>query len=160
MTSLGKTRTTKTAAKAASSATNLTPSGRRTSFTNNPTSVTTSALLKDLVAKVSLLEKEVTTLKKTNKDLSIELNSLRERTDEQQNLINTIQAQNHATETGISVEQEEINSNIVIRGVEVKSDSPIESVLIAFKGLCSYLGVQDVPEFIPESINIVPSTNK
>lgn len=125
---------------------------RRPSITNKPNTIT--RIPEDKISQ------RVTDLERENSQFKCIIDQLRKELDEQKTQILILQNERRARDSDISVEQEDINSNIVIRGIEVQSDAPTESLSTAFSGLCSYLGVQDVPEFIPEAIDVVPSTNK
>lgn len=87
------------------------------------------------------------------------IEELRSELQEQRKQILILQKQNSAHTSEISLEQEELNNNIVIRGVEVSTDSPAESLSAVFSGLCSHLGVSNVSEFEPELIEVIASTS-
>lgn len=66
----------------------------------------------------------------------------------------------------VSKEQQELNSNIIIRGVEPSTDGKIEPNLV-YDSICDHLGIADDEAFTPISVDFIqtstvnrPTTNK
>lgn len=130
---------------------------QRTSFINK--SLTKLQANSSVKESVSTPTHRLTALERENAHFKRIIDELRSELNEQKNQIILLQRERNARDNGISLEQEEINNNIVVRGIEINSDSSPESLSAAFSGLCAHLGVENVPEFIPEALEIVPALN-
>lgn len=96
------------------------------------------------------LQSENAELKQLVTHLQVELSGLK---DQLTNLSRT-QA---AADTGVTIEQQDLNENIIIRGVEIKDDTPESELIAVYNGLRTHLGIVDTPEFDPVSIGIIPT---
>lgn len=61
------------------------------------------------------------------------------------------------TESGISIEQQEVNTNIVIRGIDLNENASEADLRKVFDGLRSHLEIADVTHLSPVNIKIVTS---
>lgn len=62
-----------------------------------------------------------------------------------------------ASESGTSLSQQEINTNIVIRGVDIKADTTESELRAIYGGIKAHLGVPDISELDPVSVKIISS---
>lgn len=131
-----------------SSVSNLTP-------TTTIKSSTTST--KEILERLVLLEGKFETLVAENQSLKLDVNALRTRCDEQQQLINVLNSAHIASEQGISTEQQQLNSNIIIRGIEIGEDTPPETIPTIFDNLCKHIGIECLGELKPVSIEVLDS---
>lgn len=93
---------------------------------------------KDLKSNVSGLRKEVSDLRS---DVKL-LNSHKE-------------TRELASANGISLEQQVINSNVVVRGIEVSEDSNQSELLDIYKKISTHLGVSDTNELAAVSAKVL-----
>ncbi|KAJ6647942.1 hypothetical protein Bhyg_03167 [Pseudolycoriella hygida] len=84
------------------------------------------------------------TVKQTVAKLNSELEQLKTRNDQSQPLIDS------------TSEQQEINSNIIIRGVDVSVNTTASELSEIYEGIRNHLEISDVAEFDPISINLLP----
>lgn len=133
--------------RSSKSSTSSTVIDKRSSLLNNTPAQSRESVLNKFEVRLKTLEEENCRFKELIEELRTELS-------EHKKEISLLKSQALSTESGISVAQEEINRNIVIRGLEITSESTPESVSTAFVGLCSHLGISSL-EFEPESIEVV-----
>lgn len=119
------------------------------------TQTNNALLLKNIAEKVALLEQEVDTLKKCNTELVSQVSVLKEKSDEQQKVIQAFQLQNEALEGGISLEQQSVNTNVIIRGVQ---NAPNENVTAIYENICEHLGIAEEQEFKSATIEVAQSS--
>lgn len=143
-------------AKSANISTNTV--SNRTSINNNKTIVSAQTSKITPKAPESRLSERISAVELENAQLKTIIEDLRSELREQSKQILLLQRQSSAQASEISVEQEELNSNIVIRGVEVYSDSSTELLSAVFSGLCSHIGITNVSDFEPELIEVIPPT--
>lgn len=55
------------------------------------------------------------------------------------------------------LDQQEINSNIVIRGVEVNDNTSTAELTNVYEGIRTHLGISDISELAPVSVSLIPS---
>lgn len=118
------------------------------------------AVLSDLKIKVRDTEIVCKRVSDENTDLKVEISALKAQ------LVNQSQQQSQLSETPqqeidekriVSTEQQEVNSNIIIRGVELTSDSDTEPSRI-YNSIRSHFGIADDEAFNPLSVNLVPTS--
>lgn len=64
-----------------------------------------------------------------------------------------------ATSVNSSTDQQDINTNIIIRGVDVSESASLPELTTIYEGIRSHLEVSDVAEFDPVSISLLPSNS-
>lgn len=99
----------------------------------------------ELEAQCTRLTKENEDLKKSVADLNSEIGRIKLTTS--------------AIDTGISKEQEELNANVIIRGVEVRENAEESELLTVYNKICTHLGIVDSPEHEPITAKILSSNN-
>lgn len=106
--------------------------------------------------KQNELEKKAEELTSENLSLKSELNTLK---SELNDLRRKSNQNSQATDTakGVSVEQQELNSNIIIRGVDSSSDSAIEPGCI-YNSIRGHLGIASDDDFNPISVEFIPTS--
>lgn len=107
------------------------------------------AALESLVEKLST---ENTVLRQSVSSLQVEVSLCKSQLEQQQ-------VSSTAAGNNISLDQEQFNTNIVIRGVDVKEDTPESDLLAVYEGIRKHLDIADVTEFTPESITVLPSAS-
>lgn len=93
-------------------------------------------------------------------DLSNTVKSLNVTVAEQREVINSYEVTAEASVNGVTVEQERINNNIVIRGLEIEEDTD-ESVLVqTFENICTHIGISSEGDLKPVSVTTLASKSK
>lgn len=103
----------------------------------------------ELKGKFSELSSEVTLLKSESINLRAEVKQLQSQ----------IETQKQSSVNDITFEQQRINSNIIIRGVEVEANANKDHLLDTFNQIRSHLGVSEVSDFEPVDIGFLPTNN-
>lgn len=62
-------------------------------------------------------------------------------------------------ESGVSQEQQELNTNIIIRGIKLKEDTPETKLRKVYSGICNFLGIADTDDFEPVQVSLLPPTS-
>lgn len=110
--------------------------------------------LSALETSFNQLSTENATLRETVVNLQSELSQLRDQNERPR-------PSNNPTENRSALDQQEINSNIVIRGIDVNDSTPAADLTAIYEGIRSHLGVSDIAELDPVSISLVsPNTAK
>lgn len=121
---------------------------------NNPTDDKVSALELRLMASIvelcHQLKVENSDLRYTVTQLQSDLANLRDQ------VVNFNRVQT-CVESGISLDQQELNTNIIIRGINLKEDAQEYELCAIYSGIRTHLGIAHVSEFDPVCITIVPS---
>lgn len=65
-----------------------------------------------------------------------------------------------STNDGISLEQQEVNSNIIIRGVELNKDATESDLIAVYQKICAHLGATGTPDLEPVEASILTSNQK
>lgn len=65
-----------------------------------------------------------------------------------------------STNDGISFEQQEVNSNIIIRGVELNKDVTESDFIAVYQKICTHLGAAGAPELEPVEASILTSNSE
>lgn len=106
--------------------------------------------LTSLETLVSQLTSENSELRKTVASLQLEVEQCNNRA--QQHRSSAI-----ASETNVSLDQQDLNSNIVIRGVDVKEDTSESHLLAVYEGLRSHLNISSEADLAPISVTVLSS---
>lgn len=88
------------------------------------------------------LQSELTETKRQSEQLRLELDELKN--EESSDL------------KKVSRSQEELNSNIIIRGAEVNENTPESELLAVYEGIRNYLDISGASEFDPVSVSLIP----
>lgn len=110
-----------------------------------------------LESRVSDLESIVARLTSENTDLREAVSTLQADIALCKNRLDEDQRSAQAAERKVSLKQEELNSNIVIRGVDVGSNPTNSDLLAVFEGIRSHLNVSGIDELTPVSVTQFPS---
>lgn len=106
------------------------------------------------------MEEITTSLVNRIDTLSETITSLKETVVEQRKVIETFEETVEASSTGVSIEQERINNNIVIRGLEVEESSSESALLATFENICTHIGISAKEELRPVSATLTASKSK
>lgn len=96
----------------------------------------------------STLVEQVNTLSETIKSLNLTV-------AEQRVVINSYEETAEASINGISVEQERINNNIVVRGLLFEESVEESTLISAFENICTHIGVSSESELKPVSAKVI-----
>lgn len=96
-------------------------------------------------------------LEKSNLELHSEVKELKTVVSNQKELIDRFELTSQASERGVSVEQEQLNCNIVIRGLDTTQQSSKEDLLNIYEGLRSHLQVSDESDLDPVELEVLPA---
>jgi len=107
--------------------------------------------------RISALEVLVSQLVSVNSDLRQTISNLQTEVTQCKNLIQQHQSSVIASENNISLDQQDLNTNIVIRGVDVKEDTPESELLSVYEGLRSHLKISGEADLAPVSVAILSS---
>lgn len=144
-----------------STSTSTPPIVRQSTSTSTPATQTLKlsesiqSLEKRVVALESLIEQLTTeniALRESVSSLQIEVSSCKSQLEQQQ-------SSSAAVDNNISLEQQQLNTNIVIRGVDVKEDTSKSELLAVYEGIRHHLNVADVAEFTPVSLTVLPAVS-
>lgn len=139
-----------------------TPTSTRLSISSNsaPKTLTPQqTLINQLLNRVSTLEELTSTLVDRIDTLSETVKSLSLTVAEQRIVIETFETRAEASLNGVSVEQEKINNNVVIRGLEIEEDTTESLLIEKFEKICAHIGVSTETELKPLSAHILPSSS-
>lgn len=155
------------AARTRASAKQSTSTSRRESIQNNSRTTTATIVKRSSLqapitpnnSSVQLAEllTRVSALEKANTELRIEVVELKAIVTGQEATIRTFKLATEANTRGVSIEQEEINSNIVIRGLETTENSSHEELSCIYDGLRAHLSVSGVSELDPVELRVLPA---
>lgn len=110
--------------------------------------------------KVNNLESRLSTLETLVSQLTTENTELRLIVTKLQSELTEIERRSpapHESDAGISAEQLEINTNIVIRGIPLKGTTPESELRVVYEGIRSHLNISDCAEFEPVSLTVLAS---
>lgn len=107
----------------------------------------------------SLNEKDVNNieLKTTVTELTSDIKSLNSRIDQHNEQFQETQT---LAEKGISFEQQKLNTNIIIRGVEVRNSASKQDLFDIYNRLREHLGLTNIVEFEAVSVNLLSNNCK
>lgn len=116
--------------------------------------------VRSLESRLSALEALVSQLTSENSDLRQTVTNLQTEVTLCKN-----QAEHHQTsttaittpESNILLDQQDLNSNIVIRGVDAKIDTPESDLIAVYEGIRAHLDITDVADLAPVSVTVLPS---
>lgn len=112
-----------------------------------------------LEPRLTALEALITKLSAENSELLQTVNNLQLELTQFKNQIEQQRAAVSSTENNISLDQQELNTNIVIRGVEVKEDTPTSELLAVYEGLRSHLNISNEADLLPVSVSVLKSNS-
>lgn len=125
---------------------------------------TAAAQNKNLSDTVSLLESRITSLEALVSQLSSENIELRQTVASVQLEVTQINNQPQpyrssaiASDINISSDQQDLNTNIVIRGIDAKGDTPESELLTVYEGLRTHLNISNEADLDPVSVTVLPS---
>ncbi len=108
------------------------------------------------------LESKVESLQKHNKQLTAENTELKAEVFNIKSEILELKTQHHRfkktqveIERGISIEQQEINSNVIIRGVDIEENANKDQLIATFNQIRSHLGVAKIDDFEAVDIGVL-----
>lgn len=104
--------------------------------------------------KVNELETHCSRLITENRDLKSEFTNLEFSLKQE---VDKVRSATSASDNGISFEQQELNANIVIRGVEVKEEANETELLTVYQKICANLGIANTPDFQPVAAKLLSS---
>lgn len=110
--------------------------------------------------QISALVTRLSALEKANSELQGEVKELKETVSSQKVIIDKFVLLSSAEEKGISAEQEEINKNIVIRGIDLP-ETPTDQFLVdTFNNIRSHIGIEGEDDISPlGAVLLHPSNN-
>lgn len=112
---------------------------------------------KTLESRVTALEALVSQLTSENSDLRQLVSSLQLEVAQCKDRVEQHRTATTSSENNISLDQQELNSNIVIRGVEVKEDTPESELLAVYEGIRSHLNISEESDLAPVSVSVLSS---
>lgn len=115
--------------------------------------------LVDLESRLEETNQRNNRLEAENTELKAELTLFKSEISTLKDHFHTCEHFKTQTTTGVSFEQEEINSNIIIRGIEIGQDTSHDCLLEKFNKIRSHLGVCEVTDFEATDIGILQSKN-
>lgn len=111
-----------------------------------------------LSADNEILKKRIGELSLESSTLKLEVSSLKSEIHKLNNKQNLQAESSTLLNQGISEEQQELNSNIVIRGVDLtNTTSDLESNRV-YESIRAHLGIENDEAFNPESVKVIPSS--
>lgn len=106
--------------------------------------------LESLETSFNRLNTENSDLRQTIDKLQLDITQLK---DQAVQLCSSITS----SENCLSLDQQELNTNIVIRGVDVKVDTPEPELLAVYEGIRTHLGISNITELTPVSVKVLTS---
>lgn len=154
------------------STTRLSISASSSSKSPAPTLTSQQVVINQLLTRVSRLEEisstlvgQVNTLCATVESLNLTVAEQREviktlesTVAEQQEVTKSYETLAEASANGVSVEQENISSNIVIRGLDVDENTPEDTLIEVFERICTHIGIEKT-DFAPTAAEILPASS-
>lgn len=131
----------------------------RPSRVHTPTVVSQQTIIDQLLTRVTTLEEVTTSLVNRIDTLSETITSLKETVVEQRKVIETFE-ETRVSSSDVSIEQERINNNIVIRGLEVEESTSEGALLATFENICTHIGISVGEELRPLSATLIDSKSK
>lgn len=114
--------------------------------------------IEQLLQRVSELEGISSTLVDRIDNLSETVVSLSLTVAEQRKVIEVYEETAEASSNGVSVEQERLNNNIVVRGLEIDENTSESTLIETFEIICTHIGIPET-ELKPVSAGILPSSS-
>lgn len=128
--------------------------------TDNGVNIPVSLQSPKLSDTVNILESRLSALETLVSQLTTENTELRQIVTKLQSELTEIGPRSpapHESEVGISAEQLEINTNIVIRGIALKATAPESELRVVYEGIRSHLNISDCTDFEPVSLTVLAS---
>lgn len=114
--------------------------------------------IKSLEARLAALEVSLNALVDENAELKLTVTILQSEVSQLKD--QSVQRQ-LSSENTTSSNQQEINTNIVIRGVDVNDNTPADELTAIFEGIRNHLGISGIAELTPVSVSLIaPKTSK
>lgn len=113
--------------------------------------------MRTLQSRFDQLEVSYNHLKTENTDLRQIVTQLQSELTQFKNKQTNFSTTTVASETGISLSQQDLNTNIVIRGVDIKAGTPESELRAIYGGIKAQLGVSDVAELDPITVKTLSS---
>lgn len=109
--------------------------------------------------RITLLESRLSVIEASFERLTAENSELKETVERLNSELAQVKLRNVQSRplAESSSEQQEINSNIVIRGVDVSVNSTASELTTIYEGIRNHLEISGVTEFDPTSISLLPS---
>lgn len=122
--------------------------------------------IKDLEGRLASLESTVSVIIAENSELKHLINNLQSDLSNSTELISQIQLQRtdlplqveQTVSTEVTAEQDTLNANIVIRGLEVTETTSESDLRSIYEGLRNHLGVSNIAEFDPVGVSVIESS--
>lgn len=126
---------------------------------SNRTSTIPETPKDSLINRITLLESRLSVIEASFERLTAENSGLKETVEKLKSELVQVQSRNNQSRslTESTSEQQEINSNIVIRGVDVSVNSTASELTTIYEGIRNHLEISNVTEFDPISISLLPS---
>lgn len=136
--------------------------------TSNQSPTAQPALKEILEAKINALESRLNAIETSfnqvlteNAELRLNIENLQSDFSQLKDQKNRLRSSNASSVSSISLEQQDLNATIVIRGVDVKDSIPAAELTAIYEGIRSHLGISDVAELAPISVSLIsPNTAK
>lgn len=106
--------------------------------------------LLELKSEVTGLNKEIQRLNEAEAQLNLNLKNCEDK-------ISKLTSSHNSTITGISSEQHQLNTNIIIRGIDLGEDPTEADILAVYNGIRSHLGILEIVELDPVRAIRLPS---
>lgn len=119
-----------------------------------------TAAVPDLNDRFKQLEERLIKLENDNTTLRALVGQLQDRVSTQDSVIEKLARAEEAARENISLGQLELNTNIVLRGIEVSEDTTEESLSAVYSGIRKHLQIESEPDFDPVAISVIPSKRK
>lgn len=146
--------------KAAASRTSLTTINSRLSISNRTAPkpvVNLEELIKSLESRLNVVETCSNQLIVENTELKQAVERLQTEVNELKGLHDSNRLSTSPAVSLNSGDQQEINPNIIIRGIETKNDTSAADLTNIYEGIRAHLGISDIPDLAPVSVTLLSS---
>ncbi|KAJ6640547.1 CD9 antigen [Pseudolycoriella hygida] len=106
-----------------------------------------------LETRVAALETIVAQLTSENTDLRQSVSNLETEVALHKGQLERQRISITGADNNVSLEQQQLNTNIIIRGVDVKQDTNTSELLAVYEGIRNHLSISDIAEFDPVNIS-------
>lgn len=110
-----------------------------------------------LLNRLTALESRLVTVETSFERLAAENTDLRETISNLKLELQQLKSRNEPRVPVQASDQQEINSNIIIRGVDVSANTTTSELAKVYEGVRNHLEISELPEFDPISISLLPS---
>lgn len=118
-------------------------------------SVTSADKVQALESGLNNLEISFNNICAENTNLKQAVNKLQGEVFQLKDQIELLRTTTKSSDSSSTSDQLELNSNIIIRGIDVTDNTPDSELLAVYEGLRTHLGVSDVAELIPVSVKVL-----